>query len=340
MILKSIPFLFCQIVIASGISMDNELIFGILNEFDVDHPTILTVDWQNDSVSTILLMKSLFMKGQYCRMISHHQNIRTVNAQSQNVLAFTEEFEDIIEVFEEVKDNAETLVFITYHSIVEEVINSVKAAINHKVFVVDQSTLEAYETYSINDRHIVQNLGQFDHTTKDFIWSNGIERDFVTRRSNFQGMTLKVMTEPSGNDVILKHNWKEEAKFLENNQTYLVTNFVSGRLYDVFSTMQKELNFTAELFKRKDNGWGQVYPQQDGSFHASGMVGDVFFGRADVIVALLTVTVQRAQYIDFLNPITPDVLGLFIPSGNSEGKFEFMILFHPFRYAFTNHIVM
>ena len=76
-----------------------------------------------------------------------------------------------------------------------------------------------------------------------------------------------------------------------------------------------------------------MYPQQDGSFHASGMVGDVFFGRADVIVALLTVTVQRAQYIDFLNPITPDVLGLFIPSGNSEGKFEFMILFHPFRYA-------
>ena len=95
--------------------------------------------------------------------------------------------------------------------------------------------------------------------------------------------------------------------------------------------MQNELNFTAEIYKRKDNGWGQVYPQKDGSFHASGMVGDVFFGRADVIASTLTVTIKRSLSIDYLNPIAPDVVGLFIPSGISKGKFEFGILFHPLR---------
>ena len=236
--LTSIAFLFCQIVISSGISIDNKLLFDVLNEFDMHHPTMLSVNWLNDSASTILLVKSLFLRGQYCRMISHHQNVQNIDIQSQSVLIFAEEYEDIIEIFEEANDNEETLVVIASHSIVEDVLNRVKAAINQKTFVVDHSTLEVYETYSINNHHIVQNLGQFAHSTKDFIWKDSIEKDFVTRRSNFHGMPLKVMAEPTGKDVILRQMWKKEAKFLENNQTYLVTKFTSGRLYDVFLTMQ------------------------------------------------------------------------------------------------------
>ena len=216
---------------------------------------MLSANWLNDSASTILLMKNLFLKGQYCRMISPHQDVQNIDIQSQNVLTFSEEFEDVIEIFEEAKDNAESLVFVASPSIVEDVINVVKEAdINQKIFVVDQLTFKTYETYSINDHHIVPNLGQFDHSTTYFIWKDSVERDFVIRRSDFHGMLLKVMTEPTGNDVILKQNWKNEAKFFENNETYLVTKFASGRLYDVFLTMQKELNFTAELYKRKDSG--------------------------------------------------------------------------------------
>ena len=122
--LKSMACLFCQIVMSAGITIDNKFIFGVLNEFDMHHPTMLSANWLNESATTILLMKNLFLKGQYCRMISPHQNVQNIDIQSQNVLTFSEEFEDVIEVFKEAKDNAESLVFVASPRIVEDVNNS------------------------------------------------------------------------------------------------------------------------------------------------------------------------------------------------------------------------
>ena len=326
--LKLNVLLFLKIGMAVSISLDNELILSVLNEFQMNHPTIYS-----DSVgaSTNLLMRNLSMKGQYCKIHLQYHHVWDGNTQSQNNLVIAEEYEDIINAFEEVKGYSETFVILARQNILQDVLKTIKVDINKKVFIVDQSTYDSYEVYSINNHQIIRKLGKFHHRTKDFIWENSIEKDFVERRSNFHGMSLKVMTEATGNDVILEQNWKEKATFFESNQTYSVTKFTRGAFHEILITMQKELNFTADLYKRKDNGWGQVYPQKDGSFQASGMVGDVFFGRADAIVATLSVTIERALYIDYLNPIAPDVLGLFIPSGKSKGKFEFKILFHPLR---------
>ena len=322
--LKLNVLLFLRIGMAVSVSLDNELILGVLNEFQMNHPTMYHA---NISASTNLLMRNLSMNGQYCSIHLHGNS----STQSQNILVIAEEYEDAINTFEEVRGYSETFVILARQSIMQDVLNTMKVDINQKVFIVDQSTHDSYEVYAINNHQIMRKLGKFHHRTKDFIWENGIERNLITRRSNFHGLSLKVMTEASGNNLLLEPNWKDQAKFFDSNQTYLVTKFTSGSFHDVLIAMQKELNFTAELYKRKDSGWGQVYPQKDGSFHASGMVGDVFFGRADVIASTLTVTIKRSLSIDYLNPIAPDVVGLFIPSGISKGKFEFGILFHPLR---------
>ena len=320
-------FLSCGVFLTLGNSLENEMVLSILNEFQMNHPTILNV---NGSASTISLIKNLFLNVQYCKMNFQTQPLKE-NTKSQDVLIFADEKENTIEAFEEIKEYSETIVLLTRNISITDVLNSLKVAINQKVLITDQSTYEVYETYTINDHQIQRKLGKFDTSTKDFIWAENVEPEFVTRRSNFHGISLKAMTEATGNDIIFEATCLDKTLFFESNQTYLVTNCTSGRFYDIFLSMQTQLNFTADLYNRLDKGWGYVYPQTNGSFHATGMVGDIFFRRADLIVAILTIVHKRALYIDYLNPVAPDELGLFITSSHSEGKVQFGILFHPFR---------
>ena len=46
------------------------------------------------------------------------------------------------------------------------------------------------------------------------------------------------------------------AVFDEKSQTYDVTQSVEGMFYEMFLVMQKYLNFTSSLHKRKDGKWG------------------------------------------------------------------------------------
>ena len=209
-----------------------------------------------------------------------------------------------------------------------------KIRIDKKVFIIEESTNELFEIYTINNRQIKRKLGRFKEHV--FSWEKDVEKDFVSRRSDFQGLILTTMTQYAGNDIIFDSDYDKKAIFFPNNQTYLVTNFTQGKFYDILISLQNLLNFTSNLNKRKDNGWGFVYPQANGSFHATGMVGDLFFGRADLIVTSLSLLYQRALYIDYLIPIAPDTLGLFIPSGHSKGEFQFNVFLLPFRYVGTS----
>ena len=52
-----------------------------------------------------------------------------------------------------------------------------------------------------------------DTNDNKFVWENDITPDFVTRRSNFHGLTLKAMVEVSGTNMALRENYITEAKF-------------------------------------------------------------------------------------------------------------------------------
>ena len=99
--------------------------------------------------------------------------------------------------------------------------------------------------------------------------------------------------------------------------------------------LERELNFTAALFKRKGGGWGYVYPQNDGSYEATGMIGDIFFKRADIVMSAITINHKRGLYIDYAIPFTKEPLGLYIKSKSLQGDFDFHLLFSPLRYVET-----
>ena len=90
------------------------------------------------------------------------------------------------------------------------------------------------------------------------------------------------------------------------------------------------------LFKRKGGGWGYVYPQNHGSFEATGMIGDIFFKRVDIVLAPIIINFKRGMYIDYAIPLTKEQVGLYIKSKNLQGDFDFHLLFSPFRYICTH----
>ena len=56
-------------------------------------------------------------------------------------------------------------------------------------------------------------------------------------------------------------------------------------LHEMFLVMQKELNFSATLHKRKDGKWGPTLVSPNGTIEAHGIVRSVTSGFAKMIVA-------------------------------------------------------
>ena len=325
MLIKVITF---YLVFLIGISLEkevkNELVQSVIKVFQMKHPVILT---PNNTLSSRSLMKDLFSMGQFCQFGTEvlFQNLSKDVSKDIIIIADKDEY-----ILEDVLEISNTAVIFSRNF---EYQKATSIGIDKKVFIIEELTndvTEVFETYHINSRNIKRKLGRFKENI--FSWENNVEKVFVSRRSDFQGLTLTTMTQDAGNDIIFDSDYTEKAINFLNNQTYLVTNFTQGKFYDILISLQNLLNFTSNLNKRKDNGWGFVYPQANGSFHATGMVGDLFFGRADLIVTSLSVLYQRALYIDYLIPIAPDTLGLFIPSGHSKGEFQFNVFLLPFRY--------
>ena len=61
------------------------------------------------------------------------------------------------------------------------------------------------------------------------------------------------------------------------------------------------------------------------------MVGDLFYQRADMIVAELTLTLNRAPFIDFMIAMSTDDTGLFLPSQVTGMYLDFDVFLAPFR---------
>ena len=300
--------------------VNNELVKNVMKVFQIEHPVI----WKpNDTSSSILLMKQLSLNGHYCQFGNENLLQKMDNKLPHDTIIMAGKNEDIIEKV--LKSLKTAVVFYSGNFDFQKF--SAKVEINMKVFFIEKSTHEVFEAYVINNHQIWRKLGRFQK--QGVIWESNVEKDFVLRRSDFHGLSLTAMTTNSGDDSIV--NYKENAPFFKNNETYLVTGFTSGKFYDILISLQSRLNFTTNLYQRRDNGWGNVYPQANGSILATGMVEDVFHGRADLIVTGLSVLVSRALYIDFLRPIAPDHNGLFIPSGNTEGEFQFNLLLLIFR---------
>ena len=73
--------------------------------------------------------------------------------------------------------------------------------------------------------------------------------------------------------------------------------------------MEKRLNFTTRLYKKKIRGWGIPTLLPNGSIHISdGMIKDVISGKADIIVTPVFLLPQRLLVIDYLSPLGTGVV--------------------------------
>ena len=130
------------------------------------------------------------------------------------------------------------LVIMCINEEFEEIYQLIDATIDKNIFLIKVSTKETFEVYSINGNQVLRKLGHFNEVYK-FVWADEINRNFITRRSNFLGLQLKSMTDWYANELILDSRYKKDAPYFGNNETYLVNGYTSGE----YSSLKCENGF-------------------------------------------------------------------------------------------------
>ena len=121
-----------------------------------------------------------------------------------------------------------------------------------------------------------------------------------------------------------------QLSFIPENNTFQVNGYTFGIFQDVLERLQIQLNFSTIQYKRKEQAWGMIYEEPNGTYHGTGIVGDIFFKRADLAVAPLTIAVERAKFIDFLPPIKPDYVGMYVLKISGHQMLDLHLIISPF----------
>ena len=309
--------------------MQYEYITTIIQEFQLDNLHLIG----SSNELNLPLIKSLLANGLVLQMSPHiHQFLEKKNIKT-TAIVFLSYHQDVVEKFHlELPENLHSnLILISHGYQFEELLNTIalQAMIHQKIFLFKKTSKEIYEAYTVNNFVVKQKLGKINVITNQFQWEVNIPSDFIKRRSNFHGLVLKGVVEFSGLEMNAYASYLKNAPYFANNRTYEVTRFTYGLFHDVLDILQDCLNFTTILYKRKEVAWGYIYPQANGSYVGTGLIGDVFFGKADIAVAPLTYVIDRALYVNFLPPIKPHWSAIYIPMTYHE-DIDLDTYIHPF----------
>ena len=117
-----------------------------------------------------------------------------------------------------------------------------------------------------------------------------------------------------------------------------MTNLVYGIYIDVLHSMEKSLNFSTSLYRRKDGSWGTPKPFPNGTVILKGMLKTVNEGSVDFIWTSLSILLSRWPYVGnvYHNSKRPKVdftpnSGLLITSGlfsTIAGQHNFRLHIH------------
>ena len=302
-----------------------EIIYHAISGIDAKHPIILS----EKSSSNINLMKALSQDLQYSKMISMTQY--KSNSFAPLILVEIRSPRDVIELSAIIPRVKSFLLVMIDEMDFEASITKLKVQINQKVLFVKIPSLELFEAYFINDHLVKRNLGRISKNCSGICWDENVKQNLVLRRQNFYGKHLKIMTETSGMTMVLDQKYKTMAPYFPDNDTYFVNHFVSGIHHDILMSLQNQLNFSTSIYKRGDGVWGFIDKHSNGSYSASGMVGDIFTRNADIIIADLTYNLDRSIFIDFTRMISLNYIGLYLPNHSEQLKLEFDVFLRPFR---------
>ena len=145
-------------------------------------------------------------------------------------------------------------------------------------------------------------------------------------------MELKGLVGHQTSFMELQANYKLGAKYFTDDQTFLVNGYTYGTFNDVIEMFEERLNLTMNLFKQEVEEWGDVYIHPNGSTVVTGMVGDVYQKKADIVATSLSITRSRAKYLSFLLPIGSEVLTMVVSREAVTESFDFLVFLKPLHF--------
>ena len=195
--------------------------------------------------------------------------------------------------------------------------------------------MDLYEKYTISNQVIYQKLGNF--VDGMYLKEESIEQNFMKRRQNFHGSKLIALT--AEGDYIKIDNI-ENAIYFPSNKTYDVTGLVRGSFFDIWTTLQNNLNFTTNIYSRMDNKFGVPIQHSNGSISVpDGIIKDGMDGLADILLTGLAILYNRYLVIDYLVPLDSYPTGIYVNKYSIQESHDFEVFLMPFdKWTWTTMI--
>ena len=211
-------------------------------------------------------------------------------------------------------------------------LSKLSLTIDQEVYIFDWKSMKLFETYSINGVNVINELGHLIKDEAIDVWifnhSNLISELFERRRGNFHGKHLVGMTNEYAPSVVLPKDFEEKVKYFPENETYDVTEYVTGTYIDFLHLSQSLLNFTSTIYMRKDRVWGNAVKYKNGTTQYSGMLQNVCENSADFIWTVIARTVERDQCLEYLPSMNGYYGAIYLPSLNES--YDWYVFVAPF----------
>ena len=132
--------------------------------------------------------------------------------------------------------------------------------------------------------------------------------------------------------VYMLNNVTEKATYFPYNETFDVTDFVTGGIsIDILHNLENAYNFSTKLYMRKDGKWGVPYILPNGTIVIpKGIVKDLVEGPADMLVSALAILPMRLLVIDYLPSVAEDFASIMIPIEDDEEGLDLTVYYVPF----------
>ena len=312
--------IFCILVkLYECILLPPNVIFVLIEELRILNPTIL----YNYVTPNHLLKTKLFKE-----FANHGKTIRYQVAGNHQYYNSNIIFTDLQKFNFNLIDNHPKLIVTQIEN--EGDLKLINLSINTEVYFMDELSWKLYETYTINQIHVTNYLGKIRNNSDQIVLDQRIS-SFDKRRRNFHGVQLNGMMEFQKPFIYFSDDFVSKVDYFSNNQTYDMTNIVSGVYIEVLHSLEKMLNFSTKLYMRKDRKWGMPQKLLNGTTILDGMLQSVVEDESiNFIWSSFSMLPARFSFVDFLPPLSKEYGGIFIPNQDSVEKIQYNLFLEPF----------
>lgn len=185
--------------------------------------------------------------------------------------------------------------------------------VDQEIYFADETNHTLYETYTVGEQTIVNPLLVISE--QEVAWKQ--IGSFLERRSNFHGRHFQIVSDNQRPYLMFEDKIVEGRPAIETasgDQIIPMDDLeMSGIFWEAFLVLEMNLNFTHDMFVRKDRRWGVL---KNGQW--DGMVSTLMKGEADFILGSVTLNLMRSAVIDYLSPMARETYGVVVKNEARE----------------------